>query len=80
MKSNHAAAATRIADKAKRAALQQHQSVAGLTPEYVTKLRHDALTAAHNRLRGTGATPEEVVREAQAHFDASVRFLTGAKI
>jgi RecA/RadA recombinase len=76
---NHHAAYGRIAHKrrvAKKAAAVQ-QTLAGLDPEYLEKLKHDCLRAAHNRLRG--ASPAEVVRQAQEHFDASVRFLTGAK-
>lgn len=56
-----------------QAALQQ--AIAGLDPEYVTKLRRDSLVAAHDRLRES-ATPEEIVREAERHFESRIRFLT----
>lgn len=68
-----AGAAGRIAEKQRKSA--QAAAVAGLDPEYVSKLRHDSLVAAHKRLSGSGACPDEVVREAQQHFEASIRFL-----
>ena len=75
-KTNYSAAATRIADKRKRAEKAAvERAIAGLDPEYVSKLRHDALRAAHERL--PGATPEEVTREATKDFESRVRFLIG---
>jgi hypothetical protein len=75
-KTNHAAAATRIADKRRRAEKAAvDQAIAGLDPEYVSKLRHDALRSAHERL--PGATPEEVTAEAAKDFESRVRFLIG---
>jgi hypothetical protein len=75
---NVVSAARRVADKRKRAeqakdtaALQRF--IAGLDAEYLTKLKHDCLVTANTRLRG--ASPEEVVREAELHFESRVRFL-----
>ncbi len=56
-----------------QAALQQF--VAGLDPDYVSKLRHDALRSAHDKLRG--ADPQEVAAEAARGFESYVRFLMG---
>jgi hypothetical protein len=77
---NVVSAARRVADKRKRAEQAEEQTVlqrfvAGLDPEYANKLRHDSLVAANTRLRG--ASPEEVVREAELHFESRVRFLMG---
>jgi hypothetical protein len=80
---NVVSAARRVADKRKRAEQAEEQTalqrfVAGLDPEYTDKLRHDAIRSAHERLRESRATPEEVVAEAGLHFAAQVRFLMGA--
>jgi len=77
---NVVSAARRVADKRKRAEQAEEQStlqqfVAGLDPEYVAKLRYDAMRSAHERLRG--ASPDEVVREAEQALEAQVRFLMG---
>ena len=63
----------RTKDAEEQAAFQQF--VAGLDPEYVSKVRHDTLRSAHERLRG--ASPEEVVAEAAKDFEGRVRFLMG---
>jgi hypothetical protein len=59
------------------------KSLVGASAELITPeergaymLRRDALVAANKRLLGTGARADEVVREAQLHFEARVRFLT----
>jgi hypothetical protein len=49
--------------------------VAGLDPEYLTKLRVDCIRTANEQLRG--ASPEQVVAEAARHFESRVRFLMG---
>jgi hypothetical protein len=72
---NYANSNRRVAEKAKRDEFQQLLNT--LDPEYVTKLRHDCLRAANDRLRG--ADPHAVVREAEQHFESRVRFLTEKK-
>jgi hypothetical protein len=79
---NVVSAARRVADKRKRAERAEEQTalqrfVAGLDPEYIVKLRHDALRSAHERLHG--APPEKVTAEAEQAFEAQVRFLMGPK-
>jgi hypothetical protein len=69
---NYANSNRRIAEKAKRNEFQQLLNT--LDPEYVTKLRHDCLRMANEQRRG--ASPEEVVREAERHFESRIRFLT----
>ncbi len=61
----------RTKEAEEQAAFQQF--VAGLDPEYVSKLRHDALRSAHDRLRG--ADPQQVAAEAARGFESYVRFL-----
>jgi hypothetical protein len=73
---NHVSAARRVAAKRHREAAQQ--ALSKLDPEYVAKLRHDALRSANERLRG--ADPHAVVQEAEKDFRARVAFLTGAQI
>jgi hypothetical protein len=70
---NSANAYRRVAHKKERDAFQQ--SLSKLDPEYVTKLRHDALRAANERL--PGADPFAVVREAEKDFRSRVAFLVG---
>jgi hypothetical protein len=72
---NHVSAARRVAAKRHREAAQQ--AISKLDPEFVAKLRHDCLRAAHARM--AGAEPHAVVRSAQVDFEARVRFLTGAQ-
>ena len=67
-----AGAAGRIAEKQRKAG--QAAAIAGLDPEYVTKLRHDCLKSANARMMG--ADPQAVVAEASKDFEARVRFLT----
>jgi hypothetical protein len=69
---NANAAARRIAYKRHRDAFQQNLSK--LDPEYVAKLRHDALRSANERMRG--ADPFAVLQEAEKDFRARVAFLT----
>jgi hypothetical protein len=73
---NRVAAARRIADK-KRDAFNQLLSKLGA--EHVAKMRHDALVAANKQLLGSGASAEQVVRQAQINFEAQVRFLVGER-
>jgi hypothetical protein len=79
---NHKAAHSRIAQKryaaersAWTAAIQQ--TLAGLEPEYLAKLKHDCLRSANVRLRGASA--EEVVREAARDLEGRLRFMTEGK-
>lgn len=79
---NHKAAYSRVAHKrftAQRSALTAavQQTLAGLDPTYLEKLKHDCLRAANERLRG--ASPEQVVREAARDLEGCLRFLTGGK-
>lgn len=78
---NHDHATRRVAEKAKRQAQAQkaaafNQLLAKLSPAEVHRLRVQALTNAN--ARSPAATPEEVVRDAQEEFEASVRFLIGS--
>lgn len=68
----------RLAQKTARTKEAEEQTalqrfVAGLDPEYVSKLRHDALRSAHDKLRG--ADPQQVAAEAERGFESYVRFL-----
>jgi hypothetical protein len=79
---NHKAAYSRIAHKrytAKRSAQTAavQQTLAGLDPEYLAKLKHDCLHSANVRLRSASA--EEVVREAARDLEGRLRFLTGGQ-
>lgn len=56
-----------------QAALQQ--AIAGLDPEYATKLRVDCIRTANERLRG--ASPEEVTAAVAKDFELRIRFLIG---
>jgi len=59
-------------DKKHEAAVKQ--ALSSLPSEYLDKLRHDCLVAANTRLRG--ASPEEVVAEAERDFEGRLGFLT----
>jgi len=50
------------------------QALSSLPSEYLDKLRYDCLVGANTRLRG--ASPEEVVTEAERDFEGRLRFLT----
>jgi hypothetical protein len=50
------------------------QALSSLPSEYLDKLRYDCLVAANTRL--CGASPEEVVAEAERDFEGRLRFLT----
>lgn len=69
---NALAAHHRVKQKQEAAALQQ--TLARFDPEYIAKLKHDALVAANAELRGADATV--IVRAAQDRFEAYVKFLT----
>jgi len=72
---NRISAARRAADKRKRAeSAAAVQAAAKLPPEYLAKLKHDCLVAANALL--PGASAEEIVREAERHFESRIRFLT----
>jgi hypothetical protein len=70
---NHENGRRRIFEKQQRDAFQR--GLATLSREYLDKLRYDCLRAANTQSLTTGASPDEVVRQAEKDFRARVAFL-----
>jgi hypothetical protein len=66
-------AAFRVAEKQKRDAF--NQLLSKLSADQIAKLKHESLVAANKQF--SGASPDEVVRQARLHFESRVRFLVG---